>query len=63
MRQKVNSSRFGGYRTADAAAKQNINNSANGNGAVDQSFRVENRRARPKIVKNAFDQGNKFFIQ
>jgi len=25
------------------------------------SFRVENRRARPKIVKNVNDRGNKFF--
>ena len=25
------------------------------------SFRVENRRARPKIVQNVIDQGNAFF--
>ena len=34
------------------------------NSSVDQitnAFRVENRRARPKIVQNVNDQGNAFF--
>jgi hypothetical protein len=30
---------------------------------MDNQFRIENRRAKPKIVKNVQDQGNIFFSQ
>ena len=38
--------------------EENFNSS---NQTNDTSFRVENRRARPKIIKNVADRGNIFF--
>ena len=75
----MNSSRFGGFRTADGASSKNqYNPQYNQSGPnasnhypqgpqspqSNQSFRVnvENRRARPKIVKTSQDHGNMFFI-
>ena len=98
LQKQMNSSRFGGFRTADGASQSkqlgNIHghNSNVGAGAEEsfgfmkqatqvhdrnayapqspisnQSFHqhtnVENRRARPKIVKTSHDHGNMFFIQ
>lgn len=87
----MNSSRFGGFRTADGASQGNKNHhgylnhqiggAGDGSGGPsmgnsglhpgpqspqsNQSFRinVENRRARPKIVKTSHDHGNIFFAQ
>jgi hypothetical protein len=36
--------------------------SSNQSFSISQSLRVENRRARPKIVKTSQDHGNMFFI-
>ena len=84
LQKQMNSSRFGGFRTADGASSGSKNahgHSHQAGGAYDhigagnhhgpqspssnQSFRVnvENRRARPKIVKTSQDHGNMFFIQ
>ena len=86
----MNSSRFGGFRTADGASQGNkihhlnyLNHQIGGTDEAagagnigfiglhpgpqspesNQSFRiyVENRRARPKIVKTSHDHGNIFF--
>lgn len=58
----MNSSRYGGFRTADGqkgVTEPPMSPKSN------QSFHVniENRQARPKIVKNSQDLGNMFFIQ
>lgn len=77
----MNSSRFGGFRTADGASQgskaqhnhyqigqdQMTHGDAHGpqSPSSNKGFRmnVENRRARPKIVKASQDHGNMFFIQ
>ena len=49
-------------QTQRSDASNNISHfHANSAGYNHGSFRVENRRARPKIVQNVVDQGNAFF--
>ena len=54
------------HRTDDQNVSRFLlnNSSASANpSSINSSFRVENRRARPKIVQNVVDQGNAFFIK